>query len=204
MWPNCPYFSQSPTDLEPEEICDPGGVEFPQRNTEVLRANRERFGSDGASGEAELRIRWDSRGRIDAGPVNPALKKSALGAREHPHGAAVGTRVASCPCPAPQRRSSCCQPHLRPIVGFSVDNFMPTVSFVSIQCQLLSYENGLTSGECPKCTQNSRPRVGREVWMVPLLSAHDAPLRMSGLSIEACAMASWSEQKRRSGLLPLR
>ena len=27
---------------------------------------------------------------------------------------------------------------------------------------------------------------------------------MSGLSVEACSMASWTEQRRRSGLLPLR
>ena len=46
---------------------------------------------------------------------------------------------------------------------------MPAVSFVSIQCQLLSYETGLTSGKCPECPQNSHLRAGREIWMFPLL-----------------------------------
>lgn len=47
-------------------------------------------------------------------------------------------------------------------------------------------------------------RGGREIWMFPRLSAHDAPLQMSGLSIEAFSMDSWTEPTRTSGLLPLR
>ena len=39
---------------------------------------------------------------------------------------------------------------------------------------------------------------------VSLRSAHDASLQLSGLSIEACSMAFWTEQIRTSGLLQVR
>jgi hypothetical protein len=77
---------------------------------------------------------------------------------------------------------------------------MPAVSFVS----LLSYGTGPPSAKCPNGPKTHIFVPGREIWMFPFLSAHDAPLQMSGLSIEACSMASRSEPRRRSGLLPLR